>query len=197
MVGLKIASSTARIAGEIVLALALVPVAMGQTASVDEVGQRSSEAIKKIVSETAKQEFPETIEEITVYADKPLRALRGEVYRAEENFFDVFSSLNEDDQYDVRCFYEIPSFTHIRRHVCRAKFVVDATSAESAPWFSEQVATFSRPASLVIRRKKERLSEILEALIAEHPELLQALSEYTDKKQILNSEKEIRYGGTY
>jgi len=39
------------------------------------------------------------------------------------------------------------------------------------------------------------LSEILEALIAEHPELLQALSEYTDKKQILNSEKETRYGG--
>lgn len=188
MVGLKIASSTARIAGEIVLALALVPVAMGQTASVDEVGQRSSEAIKKIVSETAKQEFPETIEEITVYADKPLHAMRMEVYRAEENFFDVFSSLNEDDQYDVRCFYEIPSFTHIRRHVCRAKFVVDATSAESAPWFSGQVGTFSRPASLVIRRKKERLSEILEALVAEHPALHQALSEYTDKKQILNSE---------
>lgn len=168
-------------AGEFVLVLALVPVAMGQTASVDEVGQRSSEAI----------------EEITVYADRPLHALRREVYRAEENFFDVFSSLNEDDEYDVRCFYEITSFTHIRRHVCRAKFVVDATSAESAPWFSEQVGAFSRPAAFVIRRKKERLSEILEALVVEHPELHQALSEYTDKKQILDSEKETRYGGTY
>jgi hypothetical protein len=184
-------------AGEFVLALALVPVAMGQTASVDEVGQRSSEAIKQIIAETAKQEFPETIEEITVYADRPLHALRREVYRAEENFFDVFSSLNEDDQYDVRCFYEIPSFTHIRRHVCRAQFVVDATSAESGPAFSQLVGNFSRPAALVIRRKKERLSEIMEALVVEHPELLQAFSEYTDKQQILNSEKEIRYGGTY
>ncbi len=178
MAAMKITSSTARMAGEFVLALALVPVAMGQTASVDETEQGSSEAI----------------EEITVYGDKPLHALRREVYRAEENFFDVFSSLNQDDEYDVRCYYEVPSFTHIRRHVCRAKFVVDATSAESAPAFSEGIGAFSRPAVYEIRRKKEKMRELMEALVVESPEMAQALTEYTNTKQILESERKRRYG---
>ena len=176
----------------IVLLLLHATIGMSRIAYAEEIDQKSSEMIDEVISETVEQESSEPIEEIIVYGDKPLHALRREVYRAEEDFFAVFSSLNEDDQYDVRCFYEIPSFTHIRRHVCRANFVVDATSAESAPAFSEQVGAFSRPAALVIQRKKERMREIMEALVAEHPELLQALSEYTDKKQVLESEKERR-----
>ncbi len=117
--------------------------------------------------------------------------MRREVYKAEENFFDLFSSLNQDDEYDVRCYYEVPSFTHIRRHVCRAKFVIDATSAESAPALGN-VGAFSRPAVYEIRRKKKIMRELMEALVAERPELLQALNDYTDKKQNLEAEKERR-----
>ena len=167
-------------------------IGMSRIAYSDEVSQKSSETIGEIVSQTAAAETSEPIEEIVVYGDKPLHALRREVYRAEENFFDKFSSINEDDQYDVRCFYEIPSFTHIRRHVCRANFVIEATSAESAPFFSEQVGAFSRPAAFEIDRKKERLRELMEAMIAENPELLQALIKYTDRKQTLEAEKEKR-----
>ena len=167
-------------------------IGMSRIAYSDEVSQKSSETIGEIVSQTAAAETSEPIEEIVVYGDKPLHALRREVYRAEENFFDKFSSINEDDQYDVRCFYEIPSFTHIRRHVCRANFVIEATSAESAPFFSEQVGAFSRPAAFEIDRKKERLRELMEAMIAENPELLQGLIKYTDRKQTLEAEKEKR-----
>ena len=178
MVGMKITSSTTRMSGAFALMLALVPLAMCQIALAQEVEQESSEAI----------------EEITVYGDRSLNALRRQVYKAEENFFDLFSSLNQDDEYDVRCYYEVPSFTHIRRHVCRAKFVVDATSAESAPAFSEGVGAFSRPAVYEIRRKKEKMRELMEALVVESPEMAQALTEYTNTKQILESEKKRRYG---
>jgi len=164
-------------------------VGMSRIAYADKISQKSSEAIGEIVSQTAPSETSEPIEEITVYGDKPVHALRREVYRAEENFFDVFSSINEDDDYDVRCFYEVPSFTHIRRHVCRAKFVIDATSRESAA-FLGQVGAMSQPATFEIERKKERLRELMETMIAEHPELLQALIEYTDRKQILEAQKE-------
>lgn len=164
-------------------------VGMSRIAYADEINQKSSETIGEIVSQTAPSETSEPIEEITVYGDKPVHALRREVYRAEENFFDVFSSINEDDDYDVRCFYEVPSFTHIRRHVCRAKFVIDATSRESAA-FLGQVGAMSQPATFEIERKKERLRELMETMIAEHPELLQALIEYTDRKQILEAQKE-------
>ena len=153
--------------------------------------QESQETIDDIVSGAVEQESSESVEEIIVYGNKSLITLRRGVYRAEDNFFAVFSSLNQDDEYDVRCFYEIPSFTHIRRHVCRAKFVSDATSAESARLLGK-VGGPARPAELVIQRKKKRLGEIMEALVAEHPELLQALGEYTEKKQIFVSEKERR-----
>ena len=172
--------------------LVYTAIGIGRIAHAGEDEQTIPETIDELVSETVEQYSSETIQEIVVYGDKPLHAMRREVYTAEEDFFAVFSSLNEDDEYDVRCFYEIPSFTHIRRHVCRANFVIDATSAESAPAFSEQVGAFSRPAALEIRSKKKRLREIIETLVAEHPDLLQALGEYTDKKQILESEKERR-----
>jgi hypothetical protein len=167
-------------------------ISMSRIASADEVSEKSSATVGEIVSQTAAPETSEAIEEITVYGDKPLHALRREVYRAEENFFDTFNSINDDDEYDVRCFYEIPSFTHIRRHVCRANFVIEATSKESAPAFSIQVGAFSRPAAFEIDRKRERLRELMEAMIAENPELLQALIEYTDRKQTLEAEKEKR-----
>ncbi len=159
-----------------VLLLVLMPIGLRHFALAQEVAQAPIE----------------TMEEIIVYGDKSLHTLRQEVFRAEENFFAVFNTLNEDDEYDIRCFYEVPSFTHIRRHVCRANFVIDATSAESAPAFSEGIGAFSRPAAFEIRRKKKRLRELMEALVAERPELLETLSEYTDAKQTLESAKKRR-----
>ena len=176
----------------IVLLILHATIDMDQIALAEEVEQKLSERIDEIISETVEQESSESIEEIIVYGNKPLHALRREVYKAEENFFAVFSALNEDDEYDIRCFYEVPSFTHIRRHVCRANFVIDATSAESAPAFSEGIGAFSRPAAFEIRRKKKRLRELMEALVAERPELLETLSEYTDAKQTLESAKKRR-----
>ena len=181
--------------GVITLGMALLllhaTIGMSRIAYADEVEQKSPEAIDELISATVEQEPSESIEEIVVYGDKSFSALRREVYKAEENFFDLFSSLNQDDEYDVRCYYEVPSFTHIRRHVCRANFVIDATSAESAPVLGG-VGAFSRPAVYEIRRKKKIMRELMEALVAERPELLQALNDYTDKKQNLEAEKERR-----
>ena len=176
----------------IVLLLLHATIGMSRIAYAEEIDQKPSGTIDEIISETVEQGSSEPIEEITVYGDKPLHALRREVYKAEENFFDVFSSLNQDDDYDVRCYYEVPSFTHIRRHVCRANFVIDATSAEAASFLGKGGGP-ALPAEMVIDRKKEKFREVIEALVAEHPELLQALSKYTNARQILESEKEQRY----
>ena len=126
------------------------------------------------------------IEEIIVYGEKSLGNLRHEVYRTEEKFFAAFNSLNEEEEYDVHCFYEVPSFTHIRRHVCRANFVKDATADEYADWRRGQPAV---PSKTVIMQKKKRLGLKMELLAAEHPELLEALNKYTNAKQVLESEK--------
>ena len=139
------------------------------------------------VDQKAEETPAEPIEEIVVYGEKSLGNLRHEVYRTEENFFATFNSLNKEEEYDVHCFYEIPSFTHIRRHVCRANFVKDATANEYAGWRRGQPAV---PARTVIMQKKRRLGIKLELMAVEHPALLEALNKYTDAKQVLKSEKE-------
>ena len=134
----------------------------------------------------------ESIEEIVVYGDKPLGTLRREVYKAEENFFDLFNSLNQDFEYDVNCYYEVPTGTHIRRHVCKANFVVDATSVQYVELRTRGPRYPTLPPELVIAKKKKILRQKMEAFVAEHPELLQALAEYTSTKATLKSERAAR-----
>ena len=155
---------------------------------------RDNPAADAAAEQVVDQVAPDTVDEIVVYGDKPLFALRREVYRTEERFWDVFSELNTDDDFDVRCFYEVPSFTHIRRHVCRAQFVIDATAEEARFMFSEQVARFRKPAALAITRKKKEMQALMEQMIAEHAELQQALEQFTAARTILESEKARRYG---
>jgi hypothetical protein len=55
----------------------------------------------------------ETIEEIVVYGNKSLVQLRLELYKAEDAVFDLFNSLNSDDEFDVHCYKEAPIGSHI------------------------------------------------------------------------------------
>jgi hypothetical protein len=176
----------------IMLLLLLATINMGQTVLAEEVEQRPPITMEEIASESSEQESSESIEEIVVYGDKPLGALRRDVYKSEENFFDLFNSLNQGFEYDVNCYYEVPSFTHIRRHVCRANFVVEATSVQYVEIRTRGPRYPTVPPELVIAKKKKILRQKMEALVAEHPELLQALTEYTSKRTTLESARDKR-----
>lgn len=172
--------------------LAQATIGMSQGAWADEIEQKSTDSIDEIVSETVETESSESIEEIIVYGERSLGELRREVYKAEENFFDLFNSLNQDFEFDVNCYYEVPSFTHIRQHVCRANFVVEATSVQYVEIRTRGPRYPTVPPALVIAKKKKLLRQKMEALVAEHPELLQALTEYTSKRTTLESERDKR-----
>ncbi len=176
----------------IMLLLLLATINMGQTGLAEEVEQRPPITMEEIASEASEQESSESIEEIVVYGDKPLGTLRRDVYKSEENFFDLFNSLNQDFEYDVNCYYEVPSFTHIRHHVCRANFVVEATSVQYVEIRTRGPRYPTVPPELVIAKKKKILRQKMEALVAEHPELLQALTEYTSKRTTLESARDKR-----
>lgn len=158
------------------LVIVLAPAGMSQIADVED-GEPSP---------------PETIDEITVYGEKSVSELREDVYEAEENFFDLFNSFNEDFEYDVNCYYEAPTGTRIRRHVCKANFVVDATSVQYVEIRTRGPRYPTLPPELVIAKKTKILRQKMETLIAEHPELLQALNEYTNKRAMLESAREQR-----
>jgi hypothetical protein len=173
---MKITSLLANTAGAFVLVFALAPVGMSQTATTEESEPASAESI----------------EEIIVYGEKSVGELRRDVYRSEENFFDLFNSLNQDFEYDVNCYYEVPTGTHLRHHVCRANFVVEATSVQYVELRTRGPRYPTLPPELVIAKKKKLLRQKMETLVAEHPGLLQALNEYTNKRTTLESEREKR-----
>ena len=137
----------------------------------------------------------ETVEEIVVYGDATLNTLRNRVFLAQENFFDVFSALNDDDEYDIRCFYETPSGTRIKQHVCRANFVTAATSAEMSVWKSAGPQSPVVPARTIIAQKRKQLQEKIEMLVALRPELHEALFEYANAKQVFDTERKKRCDG--
>ena len=89
-----------------VLLLALAPIGMCQTEPVEEANQPPSEIT----------------EEIIVYGDKSMSVLRYEMNHAADVTFDLFNSLNSDDEYDIHCYKEASIGSHIMRRVCRPNF---------------------------------------------------------------------------
>ena len=86
-----------------VLLLALAPIGMCQTTPVQKEEPVPSE----------------TIDEITVYGDKSLQVLRQELYRAEDNAYNVFNLLNSDMEALVvkhpELFRALEEFSHAKR----------------------------------------------------------------------------------
>ena len=81
---------------------------------------------------TAEAANDEVIDDIVVVGQKSLSALRRDVFEAEEDFYSVFNRFNDESDYNVRCFYEKATGTHIKNHVCRARFVTKAFSSHAA-----------------------------------------------------------------
>ena len=74
----------------------------------------------------------EAIDDIVVVGQKSINELRRDVYQYAEDFYSAYNKLNDDPEYDVRCFYEKATGTQIKNHVCRARFVSNSYSSHAA-----------------------------------------------------------------
>jgi hypothetical protein len=136
----------------------------------------------------------ETIEEVIVRGSKSLIELKHEMYRAEDVLFDFFNSLNTDDQFDIRCYEEVPTGSKIPRRVCRTNWFRDQHAAETQKLMRGE--PFMYP---VFRNKKmdERLNELMSKAIREQPKMLDALARHAEAKETLESERERRCQGRF
>ena len=160
--------------------LALVPVGMCQTTSAVESEPASSE----------------TVEEITVYGEKSLIRLRHEFYRAEEGFFAVFNELNSDDMFDVDCDYVTFLGDRRKHHLCMPKFAKRAEADATAELLMGGRADSSwaeySPNWRRVRRLDELMWKEVRALLVEHPELQEAITDLVRAKGVYESERERR-----
>ena len=132
----------------------------------------------------------ETIEDNVVVDQKSQADLRREVFQAEEDFYSVYNKLNDDKEYDVRCFYEKPTGTNIKNHVCRARFVTKAYERHARRNRNNLSRVANQDASPVPAEKTAKYQEIMETLIAADPELQAALVRYNTLRAQFTAKRE-------
>lgn len=116
-----------------------------------------------------------TIDDIS---QKSLSALRKETYQSEEDFYSVYNNLIDDKDYKVRCFYERPTGTRVKNHVCRANFVTNSFRSHAANNRNDISRTANQKANPALAKKTATYQEMLQSLIATDPELQAALIRY-------------------
>ena len=122
--------------------------------------------------------------EDTLVAKKSLSELRSDYFEKEEAFYKLFNQLNEDRDYDVRCYYERRTGTRIKNHVCRAKFVSDAFSSHAARSGGNRMnnaATQDSDPEFV--RKSEIFENKLTTAVSSSPELQLALVSLNEARE--------------
>ena len=146
-------------------------------------------------------ETEETVEEIVVIGTKPLRTMRFQMYQAEEDFLDVFNSLNSDDEFDVHCTTYAPTGSHINQRYCVANFVRRFQSDEAQRWMLDQSP--SSPSSWVgfqrdprFRAKNKQLQQEFDRLIAASPELRDVLQKFNEAQETYEAERKRRCDGS-
>ena len=130
-------------------------------------------------------------QEDVVVANKSLSELRTDYFKKEEAFYKLFNQLNEDRDYDVRCYYERRTGTRIKNHVCRAKFVSDAFSSHAARSGGNRMSNAAtQDADPEFVRKSEIFEEKLTTAVASNAELQLALVRLNEAREQFAAKQE-------
>jgi hypothetical protein len=132
----------------------------------------------------------EAIDDIVVVGEKSLARLRKDVFEAEEDFYSVFNKLNDEKDYDVRCFYEKATGTHIKNHVCRARFVTQAFERHARRNRNNLSSVANQSADPILAEKTIKYQEKVETLVAANPELQAAFVRYNTTRAEFFAERE-------
>ena len=144
------------------------------------------------------------LEEITVYGEKSLLDLRSDFYDAQDNFFSVFNSLNSDDDLNIECAFLTPVGQRRRYRVCAPRFSERAQAEASASFLLSmhlarvqrespdfnQASSSAFPNNYWARKMEKILWEEMETLLADKPELQEALSELVDARNSYESARQ-------
>ena len=137
----------------------------------------------------------EYIEEITSYGRKSLLSFRVEMVEAEKSYYDLYNTLNDDDEFDVICkkASDNSSRSRIARRVCKARFEWEWMSDNDRDRLQDGLLPQVNWAA--INRKKLMVLDKMEELANENPELREALFSLTRISQKFEEEKKTRCEG--
>ncbi len=136
-------------------------------------------------------ETSETIDEITVLGIRDLGALRAEITRAEDEVYELYNDLNEDDDYDIICRKHAPIGSQIKQRVCLAKLYRDALAEATTDEDQAMIAFGHMPNS---KKHNARLRDNMSKLANKNPELVEALRKRYDLQQKFDQERQKTFG---
>ena len=128
----------------------------------------------------------EEIEEIVVYGGRTLVQLRLDIYRAEEDFYELYNSLNADDEFDVHCGKESKVGSHVRRWRCEATFAKTIYADSTRNFRLGYVDTY---AEAQIKMKTKVLRRNMLDLVNQHANLKAALMRIPEAQQAYARER--------
>jgi hypothetical protein len=170
----------ASIVSAIVLSFGLVSAGLGQTTSADAI---TAEADK-------------TPEEIIVYGRQNVLVLRNELNLAQESFFEMYNTLNSDDDFDVECKKRQTSISQRQRqHRCTPRFALKYAT-QSAGGFLRGGMENAEFANLeyqarVKAKEKEMWAEIVE-LAKSNAQFREEIRELMEAGRAMDADKERR-----
>lgn len=135
---------------------------------------------------------PHMMEEVIVFGQKPLVELKLEAYQAEDVLYDLFNSLNTNDDFDVHCEREASVGSHIKTRVCRSNIQRELLRTASQRMMRGERYVY--PAA-ELRHMSERMLDDMTRRALENPEMLEALVRATEAKDALESERKRRCEG--
>ena len=135
-------------------------------------------AVSLPIAAGAQEQNSGASEEDARIAQLSLSELRREVYQAEEDYYDIYNKLNDDRDYELRCFYENPTGTRVKNHVCRARFVTRAYERHAARNRSDLSRIANQDADPAFAEKTAIFQAKMETLVNENAELQAAFIRY-------------------
>lgn len=142
---------------------------------------------------------PEDMERIEVLGDQSHAYYRALYHRAEEEFYDLYNSLTDKDEFKINCERTRQhEFTNLTQRVCKANFVDEIQYQVTQEAFDggSRLRKFKQPKQIaphaqkvrVNQKRKEQMEDMKEhlrnnpELLARYASLVEAKNRYEEKK---------------
>jgi len=170
----------------------------GQATSDKEAAPELDKSLE-VITESASERVPE---EIIVYGETNVIILRNALNLAQESFFDMYNTLNSDDDFDVECKKRQQSISQrARTHRCMPVFALKYAAQAGSGFHSAMANAFGGAASSgaanleyqarVKAREKEMWAEIAE-LAKTNSQFREEIKKLMAAGRAMDAEKERR-----
>ncbi|MGI9270800.1 MAG: hypothetical protein ACR2QT_03430 [Woeseiaceae bacterium] len=133
----------------------------------------------------------EVVDEITVMGVRDLGSLRTELMRAEDEVYNLYNELNDDDDYDIICQRVASIGSQIKKRVCQSRLYRDALSEAT----EDEDGGILFAGSLVNEKKHSQiLREKMFDVASKNPQLVIALRKRHALQQKFDSERDKKFG---